>query len=75
MERDAVLQSLGGEHVVIFGPAGRSGAQRRTGRLRVDHLAEGMVALAGPHGEGEEWIGVRDILYVEEDDGGRHGPY
>jgi hypothetical protein len=70
-----LLQSRGGQHVVVFGPAGRTGAPRRSGRLNITRLADGLVALGGPDGEAEEWIRSKDILYVETDDGLRHGPY
>ena len=55
--------------------AARRNWSPKSGNLRIDRLSDGFVAVAGPHGEAEEWVFVRDILYVKTDDGVRHGPY
>ena len=74
-ERLELLRSVAGQPVILFGPAGRFGARRRTGRLNASRLEAGMVAVEGPLGEGQEWILLHDILYVETADHVRHGPY
>jgi hypothetical protein len=73
-DRDALLASLSGKYVVIF-PKSKRWWSPKSGNLKVDQLSEGLVAVAGPRGEAEEWIVVGDILYVKTDDGVRHGPY
>ena len=75
-ERDAVLGSLAGQYVTLVCRPGRfSRPARMSGRLGVTHLGKGLVSVAGPHGEGEEWVLTHGIWFVETSDGTRHGPY